>query len=99
VILYEDHYIRGRQPGEITALFEKGLMQGGRAKEVLSVQGWALAVENVLGRIQPGDLVLLQADTIDGAVEILKRHLLADSAAHEVNLKDALQASNPPSAV
>ena len=99
VILYEDHYIRGRQPGEITALFEKGLMQGGRAKEVLSVQGWALAVENVLGRIQPGDLVLLQADTIDGAVEILKRHLLTDSAAHEVNLKDALQASNPPSAV
>jgi cyanophycin synthetase len=74
-------------------------MQGGRAKEVLSVQGWALAVENVLGRIQPGDLVLLQADTIDGAVEILKRHLLTDSAAHEVNLKDALQASNPPSAV
>jgi cyanophycin synthetase len=99
VILYEDHYIRGRQPGEITTLFKQGLAEGGRAKEVAAVQGWALAVEDMLGRIKPGDLVLLQADTIDGAVEILKRHLSADAAAHEVNLKDALKASTPPSAV
>ncbi len=99
VILYEDHYLRGRKPGEITALFEKGLAEGGRAKEVVAVQGWATAVEKVLERIKPGDLVLLQADTIDGAVEILKRHLSTDAAAHEVNLKDALKASNPPSAV
>lgn len=99
VILYEDHYIRGRQPGEITTLFKQGLVEGGRAKEVAAVQGWALAVEDMLGRIKPGDLVLLQADTIDGAVEILKRHLSADAAAHEVNLKDALKASTPPSAV
>jgi signal transduction histidine kinase len=37
------------------------------------VRGWELAVETVLGRMQSGDLVLLQADTIDGAVDILKR--------------------------
>ena len=95
VILYEDHYIRGRQPGEITALFQQGLSQGRRVAEVLPVQGWETAVETVLRRMQPGDLVLLQADTIDGAVEVMKKYLAIDAAAREVNLKDALKASQP----
>lgn len=95
VLLYEDHYIRGRQPGEITALFQQGLQQGRRVREVLPVQGWELAVETVLGRMQSGDLVLLQADTIDGAVEILKKYLTAGTAAREVSLKDALKTSQP----
>ena len=95
VILYEDHYIRGRQPGEITALFQQGLKQGRRVREVSPVQGWEAAVELVLRRMQPGDLVLLQADTIDGAVEVMKKYLAIDAAAREVNLKDAMKTSQP----
>ncbi|MFO0904687.1 MAG: Mur ligase family protein [Pirellulales bacterium] len=95
VILYEDHYIRGRQPGEITALFQQGLQRGKRVQEVSPVQGWEAAVEVVLRRMQPGDLVLLQADTIDGAVEVMKKYLAIDAAAREVNLKDAIKTSQP----
>ncbi|MFO0817679.1 MAG: Mur ligase family protein [Pirellulales bacterium] len=97
VILYEDHYIRGRQPGDITRLFQTGLSQGKRVQQVTPVQGWELAVETVLRRMQPGDLVLLQADTIDGAVEVMKKHLTVDAAAREVNLKDALKTSQTSS--
>ncbi|MFO0867644.1 MAG: Mur ligase family protein [Pirellulales bacterium] len=91
VILYEDHYIRGRQPGEITALFQQGLQRGQRVREVLPVQGWERAVQTVLARMQSGDLVLLQADTIDGAVDVMRKYLAVAAAAREVSLKEALK--------
>ena len=35
VILYEDHYLRGRPKGEIISLFRQGVEKGGRTKEIL----------------------------------------------------------------
>ena len=35
VILYEDHYLRGRPEGEIISLFRQGVEKGGRTKEIL----------------------------------------------------------------
>ncbi|HND56680.1 MAG TPA: cyanophycin synthetase, partial [Pirellulaceae bacterium] len=99
VVLYEDHYLRGRAAGDISRLFDQGLQQGGRVKSVKAVQGWDNAVAAILETIGPGDLVLLQADTIDGAVDIIRSHLVTQVAAREVNLREALRGSNGAAAL
>jgi cyanophycin synthetase len=80
VILYEDHYVRGRLPGEIMALFHQGLGSGGRVAEVQAIHGWQNAVEAALWAAQPGDLLLIQADQIDETVAFVRDHLAADKA-------------------
>lgn len=72
VILYEDHYQRGRRPGEIMALFRSGLAQGERVEEIWQQQGSVKAVELALDSAQPGDLLLLQADVVDETIGFLK---------------------------
>lgn len=90
VILFEDHYLRGRAPGEICALFQQGITKGRRVKDVQEVQGWQLATEMALKAVQPGDLLLIQADVVDETMEFLKRFLGADATARETNLKEVL---------
>jgi cyanophycin synthetase len=75
VVLYEDHYRRGRAEGEITGLLRKGLQSATRAKEILEIVGANEAAEVALTSAQPGELVLLQADTIDETVQWLKGYL------------------------
>lgn len=77
VILYEDHYRRGRMPGEIISLFRQGLSGAGRVQEVQAIHGWRNAVEHALWLAQPGDLVLVQADKIDETVSYVRERLLA----------------------
>ena len=48
VILYEDHYRRGRAEGEIMGLFRKGLESATRAKEIVEVAGATKAAEAAL---------------------------------------------------
>lgn len=74
VILYEDHYLRGRADGEIMRLFRSGLENGSRAQDVYEVRGALLAVEGALDLTKPGDVVLLQADVIDETVDFIKRY-------------------------
>ncbi len=80
VILFEDHYLRGRQPGEIIGLFRKGLESASRAKEIVEVAGATNAAETALRSAQPGELVLLQADTVDETVQWLRGYLIALAA-------------------
>jgi cyanophycin synthetase len=75
VVLYEDHYRRGRAEGEIIGLLRQGLASATRAKEILEVVGANQAAEVTLNAAQPGELVLLQADTIDETVQWLKGYL------------------------
>jgi cyanophycin synthetase len=75
VILYEDHYRRGRSQGEIVGLFRKGLESATRAKEIVEIDGATKAAETALQLAQPGELVLLQADTIDETVHWLRGYL------------------------
>ena len=91
VILYEDQYLRGREPGEIMKLFDQGLREGGRVQQTRPVQGWGKAVELVLELIRPGDLVLLQADTIDEAVNVVKQLMDSQASTREIQLKDAVR--------
>jgi cyanophycin synthetase len=83
VILYEDHYTRGRRPGEIMALFKQGLASGERVKEIDTIHGWRHAVEETLWLAQPGDLILVQADAVDETVEFVQARLADDQAWQE----------------
>jgi cyanophycin synthetase len=88
VILYEDTYLRGRQEGEISDLFRKGLSKGERVSEIESIKGGLPAVETALAASRPGDLLVIQPDLIDDAVEYLKR--LVEAGAREISLDEAL---------
>ena len=48
VVLYEDHYLRGRVPGEIMGLLRKGLNSATRTKEIVEVRGATNAAETAL---------------------------------------------------
>jgi cyanophycin synthetase len=80
VILYEDHYRRGRNQGEIVGLFRKGLESAARAKDIVEIDGATNACEIALTSAQPGELVLLQADTIDETVKWLREYVEALAA-------------------
>ena len=80
VILYEDHYRRGRTEGEIVSLFRKGLESATRTKEIVEVAGATNAAEAALTSAGPGELVLLQADAIDETMQWLRGYLEALSA-------------------
>jgi cyanophycin synthetase len=75
VILYEDHYLRGRAPGAIIGLFRQGLQAATRTKEIVEVAGATKAAEAALTSAQPGELVLIQADTVDETVQWLRGYL------------------------
>jgi cyanophycin synthetase len=97
VILYEDQYLRGRSAGEITALFRHGIETAGqRAREVQAVQGWRNAAALALGQLQPGDLLLIQADVVDESVAFV-RELLATGnvAAREIDARATDEKSRP----
>ena len=84
VILYEDHCTRGRLPGEIMALFARGLAAGDRVREVQTIHGWRHAVEAALWLAQPGDLILVQADVIDETVDYVRARLAEEQALQEL---------------
>jgi len=80
VVLYEDHYLRGRKPGEIIQLLRQGLTFGRRTTEIIEVQGATKAAEIALHAAKPGELLLLQADTVDETIQWLRGYLEALSA-------------------
>ena len=96
VILYEDQYLRGRKPGEISSIFKRGMDSGKRVKEVYDFVGWEKAVEHALNLIKAGELMLLQADTIDETVQYLQRAIEHNQLGREIDLNSALDA-NPTS--
>jgi cyanophycin synthetase len=71
VVIYEDAYIRGREPGEITKLITQGIQEGMRADKPVRIDvggDWATSAALVLDAVDKGDLVLLQPDTIEQAM-------------------------------
>ncbi len=75
VVLYEDHYLRGRASGEIMGLLRKGLDSATRTKEIIEVRGATNAAETALGLTTPGELLLLQADTVDETIRWLRGYI------------------------
>jgi len=91
VILYEDRYVRGRAEGEIMRLMRQGVDQGKRVREVEEIRGAITAVERALATVEPGELLLLQADEIDVTVDYLKGYLAANPDVQQVKLPDAAE--------
>jgi cyanophycin synthetase len=90
VFLYEDHYLRGRAPGEIMNLFRQGLSNGPRVKQIDEIHGWQSAVNAALDAVQPGELLLVQADVIDEAVHYVRTRLQGELN-REIDLDAALR--------
>ncbi len=93
VMIYEDKYTRGRKPGEIIALFRKGLDAGRRVARVSDFQGALKAIEVAINDASPGDLVLIQADEIDTTLELIRRLIHGKAGGREVDFNEALEAS------
>ena len=74
IVVYEDAYMRGRQPGEITRLIVDGVRAVRHDAEAIVGAGgaWTESAAMVLDAVAAGELVLLQADTIDQAVTWLE---------------------------
>jgi len=95
VIVYEDHYLRGRQPGEIMALLRQGLEQGKRVRDIKQISGWKKACEEALSCVRPGELLLVQADVVDETVEYLKSLVTAEVSIRQIKLSDAMAPARP----
>jgi cyanophycin synthetase len=97
VILHEDHYLRGRPKGEIIGLIRKGVETGGRAGQIDEVPGADAAVELALQSAAPGDVILVQADTVEETVQFIRKYLaaLAEPAVDEELLEAAKFESAP----
>jgi cyanophycin synthetase len=93
VIIYEDTYLRGRRPGEISALFREGLGRAGRVKEIREVRGGPAAIDTALAATGTGELLVIQPDLIDDGVAILKGFL--GNGGREINLEEALARPKP----
>lgn len=74
VILYEGDYIRGRESGDIIRLLMEGLKNAPRTVEIIPVQGAIPATELALKLVQPGELLVIQADVVDDTVQFLRQN-------------------------
>ena len=75
VILYEDACQRGREEGTIIALLRQGTALGTRAKSIEDIQGESAGAELALRAMEPGDLVVIQADQVEETLEYVARRL------------------------
>ncbi len=68
----------------------RGLLAAVAYNTFEEIFGAVKAIEAALSTLQPGDLRLLQADTIDETVDFVRRYLAAHHTAREVTLPEAL---------
>lgn len=78
VILYEDHYTRGREKGEIIRLFRQGLEGTARVREVREIYGSLKAIDAAMSGLASGTLLLIQADEVDETVEYMRKYFPFD---------------------
>lgn len=95
VILYEDHYLRGRAEGEIMRLFRDGAKTGSRQSQIEEIKGWANAMRHVLRTVPAGELLLIQADVVDETVDFVERYLKTRADGRQISLDEALDAVLP----
>ncbi|MBK6687556.1 MAG: cyanophycin synthetase [Deltaproteobacteria bacterium] len=80
VVLYEDACSRGRPDGECLGILRRGVDRGARVKVVHETRGELRAVELALKAVEPGDLLLVQADQIDLAISFIQRYIEENAA-------------------
>jgi cyanophycin synthetase len=72
-------------------MFKQGIDRGKRVKEVYDFIGWQNAVDRSLKLLKKGDLMLLQADTIDATVQYLQRAMEHENLGKEIDMDSALR--------
>jgi cyanophycin synthetase len=80
VLFEEESCVRGRKPGEMAALFRRGLAVGGRVREILEGGGNVAALDFAIRTARPGDLVLVQVDRVESAIELVRRYQAVPAA-------------------
>ncbi|HEX3999731.1 MAG TPA: cyanophycin synthetase [Pirellulales bacterium] len=98
IILYEDHYVRGRREGEIMGLLQQGLTSGNRVRDIQEIRGAVTAIETALRTVRLGELLMIQADTIDETVAFLQHYLATHTDGREIDLREALAVARPVAA-
>ncbi len=99
VVLYEDHYLRGRSEGEIMRFFRQGLSAGQRVSDVQEFQGNIKAIRSALRHVRSGELLVLQADKVDETMDYLTRLLTAQAGGHEIDIEQALEIPTSDAAI
>ena len=102
VLVYEDAYIRGREPGEITRLLSQGIAEGtsGRTRDVAPAGTWLEATAKAVETLVAGDVLLLQADSIEQTMAWLASQqaaLLRETTVREI--LGGVAGQVPPAAV
>ncbi len=58
-------------------------------RDIQEVKGAVLAIEASLSMAQPGDLILVQADTVDETINFMREKLVQPQHAREIVLAEA----------
>jgi cyanophycin synthetase len=66
------------------------LALGPRVEQIEEIFGAVKAIDAALSTLKPGDLLLLQADTIDETVDYVRRYLAENYTARETTYCEAL---------
>ena len=56
------------------------------------------AIETALRTVRPGELLMIQADTIDETVAFLQHYLATHTDGREIDLREAIAVSRPVAA-
>ncbi len=75
VIIFEDHYSRGRADGQIIDLLREGMAQPKRATDIIDTRGEFSAIDIALEGLAPGHLLLIQPDSVEKAYQYVKKQL------------------------
>jgi cyanophycin synthetase len=96
VFLYEDQYVRGRKEGEIIRLLRQGATATDCRCEIKEVKGVFPAIEMALDSARPGDLILVQCDTVDESVAFVREYMERHVVGREIRMEEALRAVSEP---
>ncbi len=81
IVLFEDACNRGREQGEIVSLLREGVGRGRRVREVVELMGEQAAISSALGRMVPGDLIVVLVDQIEESIAYIDRHIATQGGA------------------
>ena len=95
VVLYEDHYIRGRKEGEIMGLLKQGMTGTKRVREFVEVRGAIAAVERAIAISGPDELLMIQADEVDESADYLRKFLASNHDCREIDLSEVIEGRRP----
>ena len=75
MIVKEDLDRRGRETGEITALLQEGLLEGGMTASAIEVvPDEREAVRHLLSVLEAGDLGIILADDVPLVLDVVRGH-------------------------